>query len=518
MTRTPFSPSSRFWLILPLLALIGVLLACTQSAPNSSAPWSVSAPGTALPIVQPTSAVYVPMASRPPGTTPQPPTPDPPHLLPKLRTDPIEYTVQSGDTLGRIAQNYGVSLEMLIAANDLANPNILSVGQVVIVPPPTPAPAGPNFKIIPDAELVYGPTSVGFDVGDFVKSRSGYLLNYTEEVEDFGGRTLSGVQIVERIAEQFSVNPRLLLAALEYQSGWVTLANPDEATRDYPMGIEESNRKGLYRQLAWAANNLNRGFYLWRVGGIGAWVLFDGAVAPIDPTLNAGTAGVQQMFARLYGRADWERAITAEGLYATYGDLFGYPFDRTYEPLVPMWIAQPHMQLPFEPGVVWAFTGGPHGGWGDGSAWAALDFAPSGEALGCVQSDAWIVAAADGLVIRAEDGEVLQDLDGDGQEQTGWTLLYMHIEARERVAVGTYVRAGERIGHASCEGGFSTGTHVHLARRYNGEWIPADQTLPFVLDGWISRGAGAEYDGFLEKEGESIEAWNGISAENSIQR
>jgi murein DD-endopeptidase MepM/ murein hydrolase activator NlpD len=94
----------------------------------------------------------------------------------------------------------------------------------------------------------------------------------------------------------------------------------------------------------------------------------------------------------------------------------------------------------------------------------------------------------------------------------------MHISGIERVQPGTYLNAGERIGHPSCEGGFSTGTHLHIARRYNGEWIPADQTLPFVMDDWVSRGLGNEYDGFLVKEDDRIEAWNGVSPENSIQR
>jgi murein DD-endopeptidase MepM/ murein hydrolase activator NlpD len=274
----------------------------------------------------------------------------------------------------------------------------------------------------------------------------------------------------------------------------------------------------LYRQLAWAANNLNRGYYLWRVNGISSWVLSDGSVVPIAPTINAGTAGVQQFFALLEDRQTWQTAVTEEGLFATYYTFFGYPFDWAIEPLIPSEMGQPRLQLPFEPGVTWSFTGGPHGGWGDGSAWAALDFAPPDENLGCGSSDLWVVAAANGLILHADSGEVVQDLDGDGLEQTGWTILYMHIESRDRVQAGTYLNAGQRIGHPSCEGGYSTATHTHLARRYNGEWIPADQTLPFVLDGWVSHGTGIEYDGFLERDGKSIEAWDGARPENSIQR
>jgi hypothetical protein len=176
------------------------------------------------------------------------------------------------------------------------------------------------------------------------------------------------------------------------------------------------------------------------------------------------------------------------------------------------------MQLPFEPARTWAFTGGPHGGWGDGAAWAALDFGPPGDSVGCVQSDDWVVAVADGQILRAEYGAVIQDLDGDGMEQTGWVVLYMHIETRDRVEPGVYLGAGERVGHPSCEGGVSSGTHVHLARKYNGEWIPADQDIPFVLDGWTSRGTGTEYDGFLVRGSQEIEAYAGNSPENEIQR
>jgi murein DD-endopeptidase MepM/ murein hydrolase activator NlpD len=117
---------------------------------------------------------------------------------------------------------------------------------------------------------------------------------------------------------------------------------------------------------------------------------------------------------------------------------------------------------------------------------------------------------ADGYIVRAEDGAVIQDLDNDGYEQTGWNILYMHIETRDRLQPGTYAFAGDRIGHPSCEGGLSNGTHVHIARKYNGEWIPADGNIPFNLDGWISSGNGVEYDGYLTRGATMIEAMEGV--------
>ena len=81
-----------------------------------------------------------------------------------------------------------------------------------------------------------------------------------------------------------------------------------------------------------------------------------------------------------------------------------------------------------------------------------------------------------------------------------------------------HLEAGDHIGHPSCEGGVSSGTHVHVARKYNGEWIYADRLIPFVMDGWVASGTGTEYDGYLKRAGQELEAYAGISPDNGIQR
>jgi LasA protease len=509
------SKSPHPWTVISIafLSLLIAQLACARASSPVSAPWSVSGSAPDTSSTNPTQ-VSQKTYSRKPGDPILTPTPDQPHILPTLRAESEQYMIQSGDTLGTVAQAFSISIDRIIDANDLSNPDILSIGQVLTIPAPTPGPPGPDFKIIPDSELVYGPATVDFDIGAFVREVGGFLSSYQEEVD---GESMSGAAIIERISFEYSVNPRLLLALIEYQSNWLTDSDPDEEMKDYPAGLVNDWRKGLYLQLAWAANNLNRGYYLWRVNGIGAWVTFAGEIVPISPRINAGTAGVQYFFTQLYDRGKWEQAVTENGLFKTYNDLFGYPFDRAIEPLLPAILSQPSLQLPFEDDVEWAYTGGPHGGWGSGSAWAALDFAPV-DTLGCVQSDEWVVAVADGVVARSGGGAVVQDIDGDGFEQTGWTILYFHIESRDRVEAGRFLKAGERIGHPSCEGGVSSGTHVHVARRYNGEWISADQSVPFVLDGWVSRGAGYEYDGTLQRDGQTVEAWADRSTINVIRR
>jgi murein DD-endopeptidase MepM/ murein hydrolase activator NlpD len=443
------------------------------------------------------------------------PTPDTPHVLPTTRILPEQYMIQAGDTLGAIANAYGIDLNTLVAANPGINANYLEIGQVIQIPAPVPGDPGSDLKLIPDSELIAGPYTVGFDVSSVVNSKNGYLSHYSEIVDEIN---TSGIQIVERVAQEYSVNPRLLLTVLEYQSGWVTKNSISSELVNYPMAFFDPLRNGLYRQLSWAANNLNRGFYLWDIGGISHWILPNGSLVPVADTINAGTAGIQNLMSLLYNRSDWDIAVGANGVVNTYQQLFGTPFRYSFEPITPTPLIQPIMQLPFENGAVWSFTGGPHAGWGDGSAWAALDFAPPGDALGCVPSDAWVTAVVDGKIIRSDLNVVVIDLNNDGYEQTGWTVLYLHIATQDRISVGTMVKAGDRLGHPSCEGGVANGTHVHIARRYNGKWISADGSTPFVMDGWTSEGTGVEYDGYLVKNDQKVEAWDARKAENQISR
>ena len=46
----------------------------------------------------------------------------------------VDYTVRRGDTLGRIAKEHGVSVSDLAAENNLSNPNLIYPGQVLAIP------------------------------------------------------------------------------------------------------------------------------------------------------------------------------------------------------------------------------------------------------------------------------------------------------------------------------------------------------------------------------------------------
>lgn len=462
------------------------------------------------------------------------PTPNPTRFAVSAN-EAREHIVQPGDTLFGIALAYGLSLNALLAVNDLADPNTLFIGQVIQLPD-LPDSLTPGFKLIPDGRLVRGPGTGQFNIQAFVSQQPGYIRVAADEVptrQENGSelrRTYSAADVVERVALEYSVDPRLLLVLLEYRAGWLTQLNLPENMMTHPLisaadsaGVD---RSGLYRQLAWAANMLNAGYYGWKERGWTTLEFSGGERLLYAPGLNAGTVALQYFLSRNTALLVWQRDVSENGFYRTYYAYWGDPFTAVVDPVVPPNIPQPELGLPFEQGETWFFTGGAHGGWGSGSSWAALDFAPPDDRQDtlCYVSNYWVTAVAPGVIARSQDGSVVLDLDGDGDESTGWTILYLHIATTDRVQAGTMVRAGDRIGRASCEGGFSTATHMHIARRYNGEWIPAychvcapDENRPvFVMAGWSAVGLrNQEYQGYLERNGERRIAEQGRLSPNN---
>jgi murein DD-endopeptidase MepM/ murein hydrolase activator NlpD len=66
------------------------------------------------------------------------------------------YVVQAGDTLSAIARRFGTTVTVLMELNNLANPNLIYVGQTLVIREPEPT-ATPD-STIPDATPTFTPT------------------------------------------------------------------------------------------------------------------------------------------------------------------------------------------------------------------------------------------------------------------------------------------------------------------------------------------------------------------------
>lgn len=479
--------------LLRALAALGILLsACSTST---------------FPQPKPSEGTVPPPANLEAGTVTPIPTPLP--VRPAYKPgELVDYIAQSGDTLPALAARFNTTIKEIKAANPIIpdDATTMPAGFPMKIPVYYKALWASPFKIIPDSAFVNGPSQIGFNASAFVATQSGWWKYYRAYA---GGQYRTGAEIVDFVATNWSVSPRLLLAVLEYKAGALSQTDLPNKTYilDYPQPYYLGAQNLAYLQLVWAANTLNNGFYGWISGDLTEFDLSDGTIIRPDPWENAASVAIQYFFSRTISGSAYETAVGPNGFAKTYQSLFGDPWPGNTN-LIPGSLRQPELILPFQGGQTWSLTGGPHTGYGTGQPFAALDFAPPSEHHGCFapESTDYALAMADGLVVRSGPDGVVVDLDGDGDERTGWVLFYLHLSAASRLPAGTEVHKGDLLGYPSCQGGEATGTHVHIARKYNGEWVSADGPLAFDLEGWIAHNGKAAYLGTLTRNGITVTA------------
>lgn len=434
----------------------------------------------------------------------------------------VRYLAQAGDTLPIVATRFGLQAGEILSPEPMLMHGLLSPGQLLLLPPQSGTDL-PFTRLLPDSEIVYGPSAADFRVGDYLEQTGGYLSTYREYLNSTGWT--SAADILTRVALENSINPRVFLSLLEYACQCVVGSSTGQLESGYVLGVEDYHYPGLYGQLSWAASQLSAGYYGWRSGALTAIRLPGGIIASPAPDSNAGSVAVQYYFAALLSAHHnapedslaWKQALDIQnGFPALHRRMFGEveALDQAFGPLYPPGLQQPELRLPFLPGSQWSYSSGPHKPWESAEVLAAMDLAPASPASGCIPSDAWVTAVGDGQVVRTGQGTLLLDLfddvagneqpASDGKEQTGWAILYLHIASQGSAPVGTRLHAGEPLGHPSCEGGPATGTHVHIARKYNGEWVAADGPLLFVMSGWVPHAGDRPYQGTLTKNGQTV--------------
>lgn len=129
---------------------LGLVVSCFGGSPSSAlpSPPPTQAPRPAItsapaPITSPTAASPAPSAPAPPGAS-------------TIYT-PTVYILEEGDTLRYVAAKFGVSVDDLVRVNNLTDPDLLLIGQQIVITG-TAAPAAPSQSSAP---AIPAPASTG---------------------------------------------------------------------------------------------------------------------------------------------------------------------------------------------------------------------------------------------------------------------------------------------------------------------------------------------------------------------
>ena len=412
----------------------------------------------------------------------------------------VDYTAMDGDTLQALAARFNTTEREIRAANPILPKKVTTLpqGLPMQIPIYYRSGWGSSYKILADAQFVNGPADKGFSARSYTDRQPGWFKYYNVWSD---GRNMRGGELIDYISSVYSISPRLLLAVLQYLTGALTDSNyRDDFNTANVLHFPGNQYKTLSGQLNQLGEFLNDHYYLYKAGVFSEYELSDGTLVRIDPWLNACSAALQAYFAEILPADRYYEAVGPKGFVRTYKEMFGdFPPAEEFPAHMPGSLEQIKLRLPFKDGEAWTYTGGPHTAWGSRRPYAAIDFAPPANEHGCFISYAEVIAPHSGTIVRTGTGMAMLDMDEDADERTGWVMLFLHLKTESIPPVGTRVEMGDVLGHPSCDGGTSSGTHVHLARKYNGEWIEAGGIIPLNLDEWITEDGDEKYEGFMRR-------------------
>lgn len=114
-----------------------------ESTETTAAPTTTVAPAVSVVTpVAPPVAPPAPTAAPPPAPTTAAPAPTPTTAAPTSSS--LTYTIQAGDTLAAIADRFNVSVDDIVSANSIENPDVISIGQQLTIPTGGGATGGSN--------------------------------------------------------------------------------------------------------------------------------------------------------------------------------------------------------------------------------------------------------------------------------------------------------------------------------------------------------------------------------------
>ncbi len=368
---------------------------------------------------------------------------------------PRVYTVSTGDTLASLAERFGVSTASLVAANGLANPNLIYAGQRLIIPDAaatTSSGFGPRSSSVPATVYHLRPgetlSSIARDNSlSLAELLSANGVRRPNELADANDLLIPG-RVLPNLPAPL-VDVAIPAGILQGQTGVVFVTTASEANLEGSFG-DKALEFSFQRRTP-------LGFRYWAL-------LPTDAITPVGQRsllVRAGDAQTTQAVSVLPGAYETQHIILPPakgGLLAP--DVARPEVERLFE----LWQAPSQRQqwrgkfvFPIADGfnqtspygTKRSYNGGPVNSFHGGTDWGAPEGTP-------------IRAPAHGTVILAENldvrgGAVIID-HGLGLTSNFWHLSRIDVEPGQEVA------PGETIGLVGTTG-LSTAAHLHWEMR-----------------------------------------------------
>ncbi len=367
--------------------------------------------------------------------------------------------------------------------------------------PAAPTAAAPTLgdPLFDPRRISYAHAFNGPEIQAFLEARGSPLKDVRFQV---GSRSQSFTDVLVSLSSLYSLNPKLLLALLDLQSGLVSSSQASGEQFAWAMGYrgDGGGRRGLYSQLRWAARELRyavRDYALKADGPPPPLSFADGSRQEVAADLPFSRYVLARVLAPTVGPGGL--GVRMDGLVNAYTRLFDDPRLAPVDWPPP---AEPFMTRPMRENFpITSFfdhdapflseNGSLHTYWG--RIETDVNFAYDGHTgwdYGMGPPDE-VLAAAPGVVTFAgnsDDGcatparAVVID-HGNGYRTLYWHLASINVEAAQTVA------AGDVLGVAG-ESGCAIGAHLHLQVQYLGRDVDPYGWCGLAPDPWAQSPGG----------------------------
>ena len=328
-------------------------------------------------------------------------------------------------------------------------------------------------------DLVYSYDEMfDFDTKAYLTKHAPHLVRHSESISHWAGYS--------------SISPKVLIALMEQQSGVVTRKGVKRDALSRPFG-ELSKAKDFNAQTRDVAGALRQALYEQQ----------NPKLAPKGVIPLARANPLQALYVRA-GKSHANAALLGDGQFQqVYGRLFNEPRKAvapssrfaTKAADAKAGPANGFLQFPYPRGQSW-HVGGAHTNTGSGSfPMSSLDMGRGG-GWGSYQGGNWVSSSAAGYFKRHSScfAEVVHS--------GGWSTTYYHM-MNLQYGTGAYIYRNTGIGNpanyysqALCNGGSSTGPHLHWSLKYNGSHYHLNGVY---LSGFQITALGSSYDTYCSR-------------------